>query len=183
MLWDAFHSLFEASACWSKTGNTPTHIKYQPIAPTFLDHQHVTLKNQQHVQARQGVIFFKMCGLRSSALLWSCGWPRIWGLYLAHWGHYSSLSPSFSSNIRCLTHTENAMFVCVPFFVLSFRCCVWFECVLLKMQQLEIQHDSLFQPQPTSRFFSLFLSVSLLFIFHSDNIMKTRLKYEPSESG
>lgn len=131
----------------------------------------------------RAAFFFKMCGLGFSALLWSCGWPHIWGLYLPHWGHYSSLSPSFSSNIRCLTHTENAVFVCVPFFVLSFRCCVWFECVSLKMQQLEMQHVSLFQPQPTSRFFSLFLSVSLLFIFHTDNIMKTRLKDEPTKSG
>lgn len=99
--------------------------------------------------------FFKMCGLRSSALLWSCGRPCIRGLYLPHQGHYSSLSPSFSRTFAVL-HTQKTQCLFVYLSLsLSFRCCVWFECVLLKMQ-----HVSLFQPQPTSCLFSLFLSVS-----------------------
>lgn len=178
MLWDAFHLLFEASASWSKKGNTPTHIKYQPIAPTVLDHQHATLKNQQHVQARQGGIFFLRCA--ASGLQHSCG---------AVDGHTSGVFTCLTGGIiavyqeHSLSYTHRKRSVCLCtflFLIFQVLCMVW----VCFVKDAAVGDTACLSVSASTHLLLLFsLSVSLLFIFHTDNIMKTRLKDEPTKSG
>lgn len=90
----------------------------------------------------------RMCGLRSSSVS----------------GRPPSISGSHGvSYLHTLTQ-QNCIFVCVPPSIVSFWCCVLFECALLQKQQLATQrvcllHPRLLLPPP---FFSLFFPISLL---------------------